>query len=214
MTHVGPLDGSARPGTIGLPLPDTDVQIVDPADGRTEVPPGHVGELIIKGPQVMLGYLNDPEATVATIRDGWLYTGDLATRDVDGFFRIVDRKKDLIITSGFNVYPSDVEHVLRTCPGVADAAVIGVPDYERGEIVKAIVVPQAGSRLDEETLRAHCEQHLSKHKRPRLIEMTGADLPRNFLGKVFRRKLREDHAEANENNTIPAVIGCPLTNGG
>ena len=152
MTHVGPLDGTARPGTIGLPLPDTDVRIVDPVDGRIEVPVGDVGEMIIKGPQVMLGYLNDPEATARTIRDGWLYTGDLATRDADGFFRIVDRKKDLIITSGFNVYPSDVEEVLRACPGVADAAVIGVPDPERGEIVKAVVVPKPGCRFDRQRL--------------------------------------------------------------
>jgi long-chain acyl-CoA synthetase len=213
VTHVGPLDGSARPGTIGLPLPDTDARIVDPADGRTVLPVGQVGEMIIKGPQVMLGYLNNPEATANAVRDGWLYTGDLAVQDAEGFFRIVDRKKDLIITSGFNVYPSDVEQVLRACPGVLDACVIGVPDPERGEIVKAVIVCKAGSKLCQRTLEAHCEEHLAKHKRPRLIEIAGVDLPRNFLGKVFRRKLREDHAEAVQ-ETHPTEVKCSNSNGG
>ena len=214
VTHVGPLDGSARPGTVGLPLPDTDARIVDPATGRTELPAGEVGELIIKGPQVMLGYLNDPEATARTVRDGWLYTGDLAIQDSEGFFRIVDRKKDLIITSGFNVYPSDVEQVLRTCPGVADACVIGVPDCERGEIVKAVIVPQAGSRLCRRTVEAHLEQHLAKHKRPRLIEIAGVELPRNFLGKVFRRKLREAHVETAPQEKFTTEANCSTMNGG
>jgi long-chain acyl-CoA synthetase len=194
-THVGPLDGSARPGTIGLPLPDTDARIVDPTTGQFDVPRGEVGELIVKGPQVMLGYWNDPEATACTIRDGWLSTGDLATEDSDGFFRIVDRKKDLIITSGFNVYPSDVEQVLRACPGLADLAVIGVPDDERGEIVKVVIVPQPGCQFSRRTFDAFCEQHLAKHKRPRVVEIACGDLPRNFLGKVFRRKLRDAHVD-------------------
>jgi long-chain acyl-CoA synthetase len=196
VTHVGPLDGSARPGTIGLPLPDTDARIVDPVMGQFDVPPGTIGELIVKGPQVMLGYLNDPEATARTIRDGWLYTGDLAVQDADGFFRIVDRKKDLIITSGFNVYPSDVEQVLRSCPGVADVAIIGVPDVKRGEVVKAVVVPHSRGRFHRSAFDAFCEEHLAKHKRPRVVEIIEADLPRNFLGKVFRRKLREAHIES------------------
>jgi long-chain acyl-CoA synthetase len=214
VTHVGPLDGSARPGTIGLPLPDTDARIVDTATGRIDLSPGEVGELIIKGPQVMLGYLNDPEATARTIRDGWLYTGDLATQDADGFFRIVDRKKDLIITSGFNVYPSDVEHVLRACPGVADVAVVGVPDVERGEIVKAVIVPQAGGQFNRRTFEAYCEQHLAKHRRPRCVEIVSGDLPRNFLGKVFRRKLREDRADAVLKEQPNTEVGRRSKNGG
>jgi long-chain acyl-CoA synthetase len=214
VTHVGPLDGTARPGTIGLPLPDTDARIVDPTNGWTQLPVGEVGEMIIKGPQVMLGYLNNPEATANTIRDGWLFTGDLAVQDAEGFFRIVDRKKDLIITSGFNVYPSDVEQVLRACPGVADACVIGVPDAERGEVVKAVVVPKAGNRLCRRTVEAHCEQHLARHKRPRLIEIAGADLPRNFLGKVFRRKLREDHAATIPQEHHPKEAHGSKSNGG
>ncbi len=214
VTHVGPLDGTARPKSIGLPLPDTDVRIVDPANGLRILPPGEVGEMIIKGPQVMLGYLNNPEATANTIRDGWLYTGDLAVQDAEGFFHIVDRKKDLIITSGFNVYPSDVEQVLRTCPGVADACVIGVPDRERGEIVKAVIVSKAGSRPCQRTVEAHCEQHLAKHKRPRIIEMAGVDLPRNFLGKVFRRKLRDEHAATVSQENQSKEANDPKTNGG
>jgi long-chain acyl-CoA synthetase len=191
VTHVGPLDGTSRGGTIGLPLPDTDVRIVDPQAGLEDVPRGSIGELIIRGPQVMLGYWNDPEATARTIRDGWLYTGDLATEDEDGFFRIVDRKKDLIITSGFNVYPSEVEPVLRLFPGVADVAVIGVPNRERGEIVKAVIATKPGHDVELRELWIYCDKHLAKHKRPRVIEITGGELPRNFLGKVFRRKLRE-----------------------
>jgi long-chain acyl-CoA synthetase len=191
VTHLGPLDGTQRAGTIGLPLPDTDVRVVDPDTGLSDVPRGEIGELIVRGPQVMLGYWNDPEATARTIRDGWLYTGDLAIEDEDGFFRIVDRKKDLIITSGFNVYPSDVEPVLRGFPGVADVAVIGIPDRERGEVVKAVVALKPGAEVEMGALWTYCDKHLAKHKRPRLIEIAGSDLPRNFLGKVFRRKLRE-----------------------
>jgi long-chain acyl-CoA synthetase len=191
VTHAGPLDGTQRQGTIGLPLPDTDVRIVDPEAGLTDVKRGEIGELVVRGPQVMLGYWNDPEATARTIRDGWLYTGDLAVEDEDGFFRIVDRKKDLIITSGFNVYPSEVEPVLRSFPGVADVAVVGMPDRERGEIVKAVVALKPGADIELRDLWIHCDKHLGKHKRPRVIEIAGGDLPRNFLGKVFRRKLRE-----------------------
>jgi long-chain acyl-CoA synthetase len=191
VTHVGPLDGTSRPGTIGLPLPDTDVRIVDRERGIVDVPRGEIGEMIIRGPQVMLGYWNDPEATGRTIRDGWLFTGDLATEDEDGFFRVVDRKKDLIITSGFNVYPSEVEPVLRGFPGVSDVAVIGVPNRERGEIVKAVIATKPGQEVELRELWLYCDKHLAKHKRPRVIEITGEELPRNFLGKVFRRKLRE-----------------------
>lgn len=191
VTHVGLLDGSNRPGTIGLPLPDTYARIVDAETGTRELPPGEVGELIVRGPQVMLGYWKDPEATAKAIRDGWLYTGDLATRDEAGFFRIVDRKKDLIITSGFNVYPADVESVLRKFPGVEDAAVVGVPDEQRGQIVKAILSMKKGAHFDRKAFDHYTEEHLGRHKRPKLVEVLEGDLPRNFLGKVLRRKLRE-----------------------
>ena len=191
VTHAGPLDGSARVGTIGLPLPDTDARIVDADTGHDVLEPGQVGELIVRGPQVMLGYWNDSAATERVLRDGWLFTGDLATQDEDGFFKIVDRKKDLIITSGFNVYPSDVEFVVRQFTGVKDAAVVGVPDPQRGEIVKAIVAIHRNTKFDQRGLERFLKENLSHHKVPKIIEVIEGDLPRNFLGKVLRRKLRE-----------------------
>lgn len=193
VTHVGPLDGSNLPGTIGLPLPDTDCRIVDAETGTRDLPSDEVGELLVRGPQVMLGYWNNPTATAAAIRDGWLHTGDLATVNETGFYRIVDRKKDLIITSGFNVYPADVEECLRVCEGVEDVAVVGVPDDERGEVVKAFVVLKTGHVWDVDKLNRYCKLHLAAHRRPRLWEQVPGDLPRNFLGKVIRRELRDSH---------------------
>jgi long-chain acyl-CoA synthetase len=192
VTHVNPLGARNRPGTIGLPVPDTEARIMDQESGLHELPVGSVGELVIRGPQVMKGYFNNPAETARTLRGGWLYTGDIARRDRDGYFTIVDRKKDIIKTSGFLVFPAEVEEVLATFPGVAEAAVIGEPDGERGEIVKGLVVARAGTRLQTEALEQHCQQHLSKHKRPRKIEIV-AELPKNFLGKVQRRRLRETH---------------------
>jgi len=190
VTHAGPLDGTARPGTIGLPLADTDARIVDADMGDVELPLGQVGELVIRGPQVMAGYWNDPVLTAHTLRDGWLYTGDLATEDEDGFFRIVDRKKDLIITSGFNVYPTEVEQVLRRFPGLADVAILGVPDERRGELVKAVVVPRKGEKFNRKAFDEFVRAHLAAYKRPRLVDVQSGDLPRNVLGKVLRRILR------------------------
>jgi len=191
VTHAGPLDGTAINGTIGLPLPDTDARIMDAATGTEELPCGEVGELAVKGPQVMQGYWNDSAATSHAIRDGWLYTGDLATCDQRGFFRIVDRKKDLIITSGFNVYPGDVEEILRKYPGVKDVAVVGVPDEDKGELVKAVMVMDPGKVFNQHDFTAYSRKHLAAHKRPRRIEVREHDLPRNFLGKVLRRELRD-----------------------
>lgn len=187
---AGPLDGTARSGTIGLPLPDTHVRIVDVETGQRTLPPGEVGELVVRGPQVMLGYWNNPATTEQAIRHGWLYTGDMATLDEDGFVKIVDRKKDLIITSGFNVYPCDVEFVLRRFPGVKDVAVIGVPNPAVGELVKAVLVLEAGDSLDRRAFDDFCHENLAAHKRPKLVEVVTGDLPRNFLGKVMRRHLR------------------------
>jgi long-chain acyl-CoA synthetase len=190
VTHVNPIDERNRVGSIGLPLPDTDARIMDEATGTQELPPGSVGELVVRGPQVMKGYYNNPTETARALRNGWLYTGDLAQRDSEGFFNIVDRKKDIIKTSGFLVYPAEVEEVLASFPAVAEAAVIGVPDADKGEIVKAIVVPRAGVRISLSDLEAHCLQHLGKHKRPRKIDVVD-ELPKNFLGKIQRRRLRE-----------------------
>ena len=139
----------------------------------------------------MLGYWNNQEATDKVIRDGWLYTGDMATYDEDGFFKIVDRKKDMIITSGFNVYPNEVEHVLRECPGVADVAIIGVPDPNKGELVKAMIAVEKGKEFRRSEFDTFAKERLAKHKQPQLVEVLDGDLPRNFLGKVLRRKLRE-----------------------
>jgi long-chain acyl-CoA synthetase len=189
VTHTNPPAGDNRPGTIGKPLPDTESRLVDPDTGL-EVGDGVVGELVVRGPQVMKGYYRNPEATAAMLRDGWLFTGDMAVRDSEGYYTIVDRKKDIIKTSGFLVYPAEVEELLRTYPGVAEAAVVGVPDPERGEVVKALIVPRSGNKVDLAGLEDHCRLHLSKHKRPRLIEVV-SELPKNFLGKILRRKLRE-----------------------
>ena len=141
----------------------------------------------------MKGYWNNPLATEEVLRDGWLYTGDIAMRDRDGYVTLVDRKKDIIKTSGFLVFPAEVEEVLRSHPDVAEAAVVGVPDLERGELIKALVVVRSGSKVDAAALESHCKLHLGKHKRPKHIEIV-AELPKNFLGKVLRRKLREEPA--------------------
>jgi long-chain acyl-CoA synthetase len=207
VTHINPLDGTARPGSIGLPLPDTDAMIVDTETGAGPLPPGEVGELVVRGPQVMAGYWNDPAATATALRDGWLHTGDLAACDADGFFRIVDRKKDLIITNGVNVYPTDVEHVLSQCAGVGEVAVLGVPDADRGELVKAVVVAKPGTKFDRRAFDEYARQHLEVHKRPKLVEVVPGPLPRNPLGKLLRRVLREQHAngEARAHVVEPAA---------
>ncbi len=198
VTHVGPNDGTARPGTIGLPVPDTEAMIVDPDNGTDVLPPGQVGELVIRGPQVMAGYWNDPDATALALRDGWLHTGDLGSMDEDGFFKIVDRKKDLIITSGVNVYPTDVEHVLRQFEGLEDVAVLGVPDPQRGELVKAVLVMKDGVKFHRRAFDDFAKLHLEVHRRPREVEVIRGPLPRNPLGKVLRRVLREQHAATRE----------------
>ncbi|MFN3192621.1 MAG: AMP-binding protein [Aureliella sp.] len=190
VTHVGPLDGSNVTGTIGLPLPDTECRIVAMDDETQEADMGEVGELLVRGPQVMLGYWNNHQATEQTISNGWLRTGDLARLTPQGFYEIVDRKKDLIITSGFNVYPADVEQALRECPLIKDVAVVGVPDAKRGEIVKAFVVLNKGYRWNVKKLDQFCRSRLAKHRQPKMWEQVEGDLPRNFLGKVLRKQLR------------------------
>ena len=190
VTHANLRGGGNKPGTIGKPLVDTEAKIVDPVAGLEELPVGSVGELVVRGPQVMKGYFNNPLASEAVLRDGWLYTGDMAHRDSDNYFTIVDRKKDIIKTSGFLVFPAEVEEVLANFAGVAEAAVVGEPDAEKGELVKALVVPRPGARIDLAALEEHCKLHLGKHKRPRRVEVV-SELPKNFLGKVLRRRLRE-----------------------
>lgn len=189
-----PLDGSDRAGTIGLPLPDTECRIVDLADPATEVPLGDQGELVVRGPQVMLGYRNRPEDTASTIQDGWLRTGDIAVMDGDGFLRIVDRLKDMIKVSGYNVYPSEVEEVLYRHPKIARACVVGVPDGSGGEMVKAFIVLHEGEQATVDEIRDWCaDRHtgLSGFRIPKAIEFRSS-LPETMIGKVLRRALREE----------------------
>ena len=197
VTHANPIKGTHKPGSIGLPLPDTDARIVDPETGSSEMPPGEVGELVIRGPQVMKGYWKKDEETQGAIRDGWLYTGDLATVDRSGYFFIVDRKKDLVISRGYNIYPREIEEVLYEHSKVHDAAAIGVPDPRRGEAVKVFIVPNKGEVLTAEEIIDWCKQRLAPYKVPREVEFRDS-LPKTLVGKVLRRALREgEHVSSN-----------------
>jgi long-chain acyl-CoA synthetase len=187
VTHVNPMGGGDRVGSIGIPVPSTVAKVVD--DSGREVALGEVGELIIKGPQVMAGYWQRPEETAKTIKDGWLWTGDIARHDLDGFFFIVDRKKDMILVSGFNVYPNEVEGVIASHPKVLEVAVVGVTDQSSGEAVKAFVVPKDKS-LTEAELKEYCAKELTNYKRPRFIEFRET-LPKTNVGKILRRELRD-----------------------
>ena len=189
VTHCNPLNGVVKE-CIGIPFPDTDAKIVDADDPTREVAQGEVGELAVRGPQVMKGYWNKPEETRMVLRDGWLLTGDLAKMDADGYFYIVDRKKDLILCSGYNVYPREVEEVLFMHPAVGEAAAIGVPDPYRGETVKAFVVLKPGKTVTEADLIAFCKERLAPFKVPKAVEFATA-LPMSLVGKVLRRQLRE-----------------------
>ncbi len=191
VTHINPIwGGEVRMGSIGLPVPDTECRVMDLETGTRCVPVGEVGELSIKGPQVMKGYWNRPEETAQTLREGWLYTGDIAKMDSDGYFYIVDRKKDLIIVGGFNIYPREVEEVLYSHPKVKEAAVVGERHPVRGEIVKAYVVLREGQEASEIELIEFCRERLSPYKVPRAIEFV-SELPKSAIGKVLRRVLRE-----------------------
>jgi long-chain acyl-CoA synthetase len=189
-THSTPTLAKRKIGSIGLPFPSTDCKIVDLETGERVVPVGEIGELCVRGPQVMKGYWNRPEETAIALRDGWLYTGDVARMDEDGFFYIVQRKKDMIIVSGFNVYPNEVEDVLFTHPAVLEAAVIGVPDQYRGEAVKAFITLRPGANATADEVIEFCRANLAKYKVPSLIEFMPS-LPKSAVGKVLRRELRE-----------------------
>ncbi len=192
VTHCNPLTENRRNGSIGLPLADVDCRILDPDTGK-EMPVGEIGEIMVKGPNIMQGYWNRDEETKAIFtEDGWMRTGDLGRRDEDGFFYVAERKKDLIIASGFNVYPREVEEVLFEHPAVSEAAVVGVPDEYRGENVAAFVVLKAGKTPSEELRRdilAFSKQRLAAYKVPKLIEFRES-LPKSLIGKVLRRELR------------------------
>ena len=186
---VNPLHGYRKSGTIGVPVSDTVAQVVDPQT-KTPIPAGEVGELALQGPQVMKGYWQMPEETAQVLREGWLYTGDMAVMDEEGFFSIVDRKKDLIISAGMNIYPREVEEVLHQHPKVVEAAVVGVSSAVREETVKAFIVVEPGQELSKQEIVQFCQDKLSKFKIPKRIEFVD-ELPKSALGKVLRRVLRE-----------------------
>ncbi|MEH7131141.1 long-chain fatty acid--CoA ligase [Neobacillus drentensis] len=190
-THCNPPFADRKTGSVGIGMPSTEYKIVDLATGTVEVPTGELGEVIIKGPQVMKGYWNMPEETANTLRDGWLYTGDIAKVDEDGYLYIVDRKKDLIIASGFNIYPRDIEEVLYEHPAVQEAVCIGVPDPYRGEDVKAVIVLKAGKSATEEEMIRYCKENMAAYKVPRHVEFR-KQLPKTNVGKILRRALRDE----------------------
>lgn len=188
---INPLRGLRKIGSIGVPMPDTDARVVDPENDARDLPAGEAGELLLKGPQVMPGYLNRPAETADMLRGGWLHTGDLAVMDEDGFFRIVGRKKDMILCSGFNVYPDEIDRVLMAHPKVFESCTIGVPDEKRGETVKAFVVAQPGQTLTEQELDAWCRKELAPYKVPHAWEFR-AELPKSSMMKLLRRVLRDE----------------------
>ncbi|KAA0269748.1 MAG: long-chain fatty acid--CoA ligase [Anaerolineales bacterium] len=198
-THCNPLNGVNKTGSIGMPLPDVDVKIISLDDGETEMPLGEIGEVVINGPQVMKGYHNMPTETANSLRqlkDGrtWLFTGDIARMDEDGYFYIVDRKKELIKPGGFQVWPREVEEAIAAHPKVLEVGVGGIPDPHRGETVKAWIVAKPGETLTEEELKAFCKEHLAPYKVPTHYEFR-SELPKTTVGKILRRELVRQHKE-------------------
>ncbi|MBT3890367.1 MAG: long-chain fatty acid--CoA ligase [Planctomycetaceae bacterium] len=188
---ANPLQGNRKIGHIGIPLSSTDVRIVDPEEGLTEMPTGEAGELIVKGPQVMQGYLNNPSETANMLRNGWLYTGDLATMDEEGYCKIVGRKKDMIIASGYNIYPDEIDRVITAHDAVFESCTIGIPDDKRGETVKAFIALNPGMTATAEELEEHCRAELAAYKVPRLWEFR-EELPKSAMMKLLRRTLRDE----------------------
>jgi len=193
-THVNPFGGVRKVGSIGVPISDTLARIVSLEDGITDVPVGERGELIVSGPQIMKGYKDMPDETVNVLKDGWLYTGDIATMDQDGYFYIVDRKKDMIISGGFNVYPRDIDEVFYQHPKVQEACSIGIPDPKRGENIKVYVVFKEGETATQEELITYCKTKLAIYKLPTEIEFR-KELPKTNVGKILRKQLRAEEME-------------------
>lgn len=197
VTHINPFKGKQKVGSIGLPISDTLVKIVDLDDGVTEIPVGKPGELLIKGPQVMKGYKGMPEETADVLKDGWIYTGDIATMDEDGYFYIVDRKKDMIISGGYNVYPRDIDEVYYTNPKVQEACSIGIPDPKRGENVKLFIVLKEGKTATAEEMIEYGKAHLAAYKLPTEVEFR-KELPKSTVGKVLRKELRAEELKTRK----------------
>ncbi|WP_288655215.1 MULTISPECIES: long-chain-fatty-acid--CoA ligase FadD [Pantoea] len=188
LVSVNPYDITCHTGSIGLPVPSTDIRVID--DHNNDVTPGEPGELCIRGPQVMAGYWQRPDATLEVLKNGWLHTGDIVTVDSEGFIRIVDRKKDMILVSGFNVYPNEIEDVLMQHPKIREAAAIGVPSELSGEAVKVCIVKKDPGLTKEEVLD-HCRRQLTGYKVPKIIEFR-EELPKTNVGKILRRELRDE----------------------
>ncbi|HOW84189.1 MAG TPA: long-chain fatty acid--CoA ligase [Spirochaetota bacterium] len=186
---INPWGGKTKAGSIGLPVPDTELKIVDLDEGTKEMPAGEPGEVIIRGPQVTSGYYNMPDESAKTVRNGWLFTGDIGQMDEDGYFYIVDRKKDMIIAGGYNIYPRDIDEVLFEHPKIMEACAIGIPDTYRGETVKAFVVLKPGESMTSEDVIEYCKQKLAKYKVPTQVEFIET-LPKSGVGKILRKELR------------------------
>lgn len=195
---ANPVAPNRRAGTVGLPLPGTEVRVVDPDEPTRDVEPGEPGELVVRGPQVFSGYWNKPEATAEVFTEGWFRTGDIVSIDDDGFVTITDRIKELVITGGFNVSPSEVEDTLRGYDGIADVAIVGIPDARDGEHVVAAIVTEPGAKIDADALRAWAKQQLAAYKVPRRIHEVD-ELPKSMIGKVLRRKVRDQLIELEGN---------------
>jgi len=192
VTHVNPFFGESKQGSIGIPYPDVECKIVSVEDGETEIPQGESGEILMRGPQIMKGYLNKPEETAKTLTsDGWLHTGDIAKMDEEGYFYIVDRMKDMILSSGYNVYPRDIEEVLYEHPSVMEACCIGVPHATRGEAVKAFIVTHQGKDITQEEIIKYCAGKLAKYKLPIAVEVR-QELPKSTVGKILKKDLKKE----------------------
>jgi long-chain acyl-CoA synthetase len=190
MATLTPWKGTIKPGTVGVPMPNTDVKIVDLDTGKAEMKTGEPGEIIAKGPQVMKGYYKKPEETAAVLKEGWLYTGDIGMFDQDGYLTIVDRKKDMIIAGGYNVYPREIDEILFQHPKILEACSIGVPDPYRGETVKAYVVVKPGETLTADEVIQFSREKLAAYKAPKMVEFIDA-LPKSAVGKVLRKEVKE-----------------------
>jgi long-chain acyl-CoA synthetase len=197
---ANPVFGLKKVGSIGIPFPDTDVKLVDVEKGREEVAQGEPGEIIIRSPLVMKEYWGNPEETADQIRDGWLYTGDIAVQDEDDYFSIVDRKKDMIIAGGYNIYPREIDEVLYQHPKIADAVSVGIPDEYRGETVKAFVVLKKDETATDKEIIEFCRQKLAAYKSPKLVEFR-AELPKSAVGKILRKVLRDEEAASRKDKS-------------
>ncbi len=194
ITHINPFGGLTKPGSVGVPIPNTLARVVDLEGGETDVPVGEIGEIVFQGPQVMKGYLNMPDETAKALKGGWLHSGDIGKMDEDGYFYVVDRKKDIIISGGYNVYPLEIERVYDEHPKIAEAAAIGVPHPTRGEQVKLMLVLKEGESATEEEMIKYCSDKLAKYKWPTIVEFR-SELPKSVIGKILKHVLREEEID-------------------